>query len=216
MLVLVVETLTEEDRDSIKMVAIQQFGHNLQRNHKRIRYSFGEKVRLLTLRRHGTRIAELSGTKPVYLDCCIDSCHAYTGKYADETEFSQCGNPRYDSKGRTRQTFQYIPITGRCPAFFNNPELMEILLYRHKHAHSENAMDEYFDSDNYKELCDQKIVIDSEDLGDRFFSGEYDTATSNSQRRRSDLQISKHQKLLMLADHDADLELAASRTGKAA
>ncbi|KAG9081505.1 hypothetical protein FRC06_005529, partial [Ceratobasidium sp. 370] len=48
---MIAETLTEEELDSIKMMAIRQFGHISQRGYERIRFSFREKLRFLTLQR---------------------------------------------------------------------------------------------------------------------------------------------------------------------
>ncbi|KAG8756994.1 hypothetical protein FRC12_010412 [Ceratobasidium sp. 428] len=175
---MIAKTLTEREMDSIKMMAIQMFGHISQRNYERIRYLFREKIHLLTLAKLGTRVARLSGLKPKTLDCCVDSCHAFTLHYANKTHCSECKKPRYDSRGRPVQTFQYIPTIPRFQAFFNNPKLIKKLLYQHKYVQHNRAMDDFFDSELYKDLCTRNIIINGTDTGHRFFSGKHDIATT--------------------------------------
>ncbi|QRV98449.1 Transposase family tnp2 [Ceratobasidium sp. AG-Ba] len=172
------ETITEEELDSIKMMAIRQFGHISIRNYERIRYSFRDKVFLLTLQRLGTRIAGLSGIKPETYDCCVNVCHAFTGDFSEETVCSTCREQRYDELGRSRQTFQYIPTIGRFLAMFNNPAFVEKLEYRDKYVQHEGHINDFFDSELYKNLCQKNIVINGEDLGVKYFSGKYDIATT--------------------------------------
>ena len=164
--------------DSIKLMAIRQFGHISVRNYERIRYSFRDKVFLLTLQRLGTRIAKLSGVTPDMYDCCINTCHAFTLEYAEEVVCSGCGERRFDEKGSPRQRYQFIPTISRFQAMFNNPDLIQKLAYRHNYPQEPGDMSDYFDSQSYKDLCDRNIVIDGKDTGVRFFSGTYDIATS--------------------------------------
>ncbi|KAG8721067.1 hypothetical protein FRC08_016040 [Ceratobasidium sp. 394] len=132
---MLVETLIEKEMDSVKLMAIRH------------------KIRLLTLQCLGTRIAILSGIKPENYDCCINICHAFTEQFAEETVCSKCDRPRYDSRGRPRQTYQYIPRIPLLQALFNNPEMVEKLLYRHNYAEVDGAMDNLFDSELYRRLC---------------------------------------------------------------
>ncbi|QRW26138.1 Transposase family Tnp2 protein [Rhizoctonia solani] len=100
---IIAKTLTKEEMDSIKMMAIRLFGHISQRNYKRSWYSFWEKIYLLSAYCLHQKLAILSGISPQPIDCCINVCHAFTGPYANEDICSTCKEPRYDSKGRPRQ-----------------------------------------------------------------------------------------------------------------
>lgn len=164
--------------DSIKMMAIRQFGHISVRNYERIRYSFRNKVRLLSLQVLGTRIAKLSGVTPELYDCCVNTCHAFTLDFAHEEVCSECGERRFDEKGSPRQHYQYIPTISRFQAMFNNPDLIQKLAYRHNYPQDPGDLSNYFDSESYKDLCQWNIVIEGEDTGVCFFSGTYDIATS--------------------------------------
>ncbi|CAE7185763.1 unnamed protein product [Rhizoctonia solani] len=172
------ETLTDEEVDSIIMLAVRQFGTVTQSDYERIRYSYRHKLALLTTQRLRTRIAKLSGVEPVEIDCCIEVCHAFTGKYAEETVCSECNQPRYDYKGRPRQIFQYLPATARLQALFNNPDMVRKMLYRAKFVHKNGNMNDVFDSRRYLELCGRNIIIDGVDTGVRHFPGRHDIATA--------------------------------------
>ncbi|QRV73589.1 Transposase family tnp2 [Ceratobasidium sp. AG-Ba] len=175
---MIVETLTEEEMDSIKMMAIRQFGHISMRNYERIRYSFRDKIRLLSLQRLKTCVEALAGFKPEIYNCCVNVCHAFTGTHSVTDTCSICSEPRYDEKGAPRKSFQYIPTIPRFQAFFNNPALIRKLAYRHEYPQEDGAMNDFFDSAMYKDLQNRNIVVDGEDLGVKFFSGKYDIATS--------------------------------------
>ncbi|KAF8595541.1 hypothetical protein BDV93DRAFT_403371, partial [Ceratobasidium sp. AG-I] len=170
--------ITEEEMDSIKMMAIRQFGHISVRNYERIRYSFRNKVILLTLQCLGTRLTKLSGVTPEIYECCINTFHAFTLEYSNELVCSECGERRYDEKGCPRQRYQFIPTIDRFRAMFNNPEIIQKLTYCHNYPEEPGDLSDYFDSQSYKDLCKQNIVIDGKDTGVRFFSGTYDIATS--------------------------------------
>ncbi|KAG9127551.1 hypothetical protein FRC07_012429 [Ceratobasidium sp. 392] len=172
------ETITETELDSIKMMAIRQFGHISFRNYERIRYSFRSKIFLLTLQRLGTRLAGLSGIKTETYDCCANVCLVFTGDFAENTACSACKQPRFDELGRPRKVWQYIPIIGRFLAMFNHPDFIAKLEYRYNYVQRDGRIDDFFDSELYKNLCRQNIVIDGEDLGVPYFSGKYDIATS--------------------------------------
>ncbi|QRV77825.1 Transposase family Tnp2 protein [Ceratobasidium sp. AG-Ba] len=123
-------------------------------------------------------MAKLSGVKPEIYHCCINICHAFIGKFADEDKCSKCSALRYDNAGRPRQTYQYIPTTSRFLAMFNNPSLVEKLEYRHTYKQHEGRIDNVFDGQLYKTLRQQNIVTEGKDLGVKYFSGKYDIATS--------------------------------------
>jgi hypothetical protein len=172
------ESLTDEDISSIKMMAIRLFGHISQRNYERIRFSFRENIRLLTLQRLHTRVAALSGVKAIPVPCCVNICHAFTRQYADERECSKCGQPRFDYKGRPRQTFEYLPFTARLQSLFNNLDLIRLMTYRKEYVQRPGAMGDIFDSKSYKDLCARPLVVNGKPTGDDFFAGDYDIATS--------------------------------------
>ncbi|CEL62283.1 hypothetical protein RSOLAG1IB_10347 [Rhizoctonia solani AG-1 IB] len=170
------EVLTEEEIDSIVMLAIRQFGTVTQSDYERMRYSYRHKLKLLSPQRLCTRITKLSGVKPINIDCCPNVCHAFTQQYAEEVECSTCNEPRYDHKGRPRQTFQYLPATPRFQAFFNNPDMIEKMQYQATYVHVDGQINDIFDSPIYSDLRRRNIVIDGIDTGVPHFPGKHDIA----------------------------------------
>ncbi|KAB5589425.1 hypothetical protein CTheo_7136 [Ceratobasidium theobromae] len=148
------------------------------RNYEPIRYSYREKVRLLILQGLHTWVASLSGVTPLVIDCCVKFCHAFTGDKTNLEACETCGEARYDTKGRARKVFEYLPLTPRFQAMFNNPELIHKMLYWHNYVQEDNQIDDIFDSRLYKRLCTSSIIIDGANTGTRFFSGKHDIATS--------------------------------------
>ncbi|KAJ1299675.1 hypothetical protein OPQ81_011067 [Rhizoctonia solani] len=84
------ETLTEEELDSFKMLAIHLFGCISQQNYECIQYSFKDKIQLLLTYCLHKKLTKLSGITPVTVDCCFNVCLAFTGEYADDTHCSKC------------------------------------------------------------------------------------------------------------------------------
>ncbi|CCO36722.1 hypothetical protein RSOLAG1IB_12254 [Rhizoctonia solani AG-1 IB] len=156
------DLLTEEEIDSFKMLCIRLFGHISQRNYERIRFSFRDKIKLLSTYCLHKKLARLSGIQPTTVDCCINVCHAFNGQYTEETQCSTCGAPRFDNKGKPRRVFEYLPTTPRFQGFFNNPEMVRKMEFRANYVQEKGAMDEIFDGTRYKELCKTPIVVNGE------------------------------------------------------
>ncbi|CAE6473902.1 unnamed protein product [Rhizoctonia solani] len=172
------ETLTEEEIDSFKMLCIRLFGHISQRNYERIRYSFKDKLKLLSTYCLHKKLAQLSGIAPVSIDCCVNICHAFTGKYKDDTHCSFCKQPRLDLKGKPRQQFEFLPTTPWFQCYFNNPEMVQQMSFQANYVQEKGAMDELYDGTRYKTLCKSEIVVEGEPQGVRFFSDKRDIAYS--------------------------------------
>ncbi|KAG8768060.1 hypothetical protein FRC12_005855 [Ceratobasidium sp. 428] len=114
---------------------------------------------LLSLDRTRTKIVALSGIQGVPVDCCIGSCMAYTGCYAEFNMCIHCEEPRYeanaDKNGRLqpRCTFRYIPIIPRLINFFRNAEMTRKLLYRAERPSHPDCLTDIFDGAHYSDLC---------------------------------------------------------------
>ncbi|KEP45465.1 transposase family Tnp2 protein, partial [Rhizoctonia solani 123E] len=174
---IVLEMLTEEEIDSIKMTAIRLFGHLSEGNYERIRYSFRNKVQFLSSYRIARKLCLLSGVTPQPYDCCINVCYAFTGEYAD-LEFCpnpKCKKARYEG-GKPVKTWEYLPMNPRLRGLFKNSEMVTQMYYRADYVQEAGAMDEYIDGTRYKRLTRSKIVIDGEELDAFYFGGSRDIA----------------------------------------
>ncbi|KAF8700610.1 hypothetical protein RHS03_06610, partial [Rhizoctonia solani] len=178
---LVADTLTEEEMDSFKMLAIHLFGHILQRNYEQIQYSFKEKLHLLSTYCLHKKLAQLYGIKPVTVDCCINVCHAFTEQYAEETCCSTCKQQQFDAKGKPQQVFEYLPTTPCFQGYFNNPDMVQQMEFWANYVHQEGAMDKVFDGTQYLDLCETPIVVEGKPQGVSYFNkktGQQDIAYS--------------------------------------
>ncbi|KAJ7340614.1 hypothetical protein DFH08DRAFT_915623 [Mycena albidolilacea] len=120
------------------------------------------------------RMAILSGVEPVWIDCCIESCAAFAGGYADLTECPFCDSPRFSPSGKPRRMFCYLPIIPRLQGFFQNQKSIDRLLYRANYEHIPGTTSDVFDGEHYRTLCQQNVVLDSKVLPHKYFSGRYD------------------------------------------
>jgi len=86
-------------------------------------------VKMLSLERIKSKVAELSGVYPIIHDMCINSCLAYTGVWKDLTCCPTCGEPRY-YRGKARQKFYTLPIGPQLQALWRSPEGARNMRYR--------------------------------------------------------------------------------------
>jgi hypothetical protein len=121
------------------------------------------------------RLATLSGVKPQYYDCCINSCMAYTEDYRILDRCEHCNEPRYH-QNKPRRRFAYLPLIPRLQGFFQSETMIENLSYRSNYRHQPDHIRDVFDSANYHRLCQQNVVVDGVTRPYRYFSGEHDIA----------------------------------------
>ena len=124
------------------------------------------------------KIAALSGLKPKYTDCCINSCCCYTGPWKDHNRcpFPECQEPRFDKFGKPRKQFQYLPIIPRLKAFFLDQEMAGKMQYRHKLTKKlpRDKVTDVFDGSLYNELHQKHVKVNGKDLPHEYFSDARD------------------------------------------
>ena len=124
--------------------------------------------------------ARLSGLRPKYVDCCVNSCCCYTGKYEtlDHCPFPDCNEPRYDENEQPRKRFQYLPIIPRLIALFLDKATMDKMNYRHMYGEMRDSgkVTDVFDGTLYRELCEQQVTVNGKTLPHRYFSDHRDIA----------------------------------------
>jgi hypothetical protein len=100
------------------------------------------------------RVGDMSALKPELLDCCVNSCICYVGKYAnlEHCPFRDCAEPRYDTQHRPRRQFSYIPLIPRLKAFVANAEQAAKMLYRSQFQHAPDVVKDIFDGLLYRRL----------------------------------------------------------------
>jgi hypothetical protein len=122
------------------------------------------------------RIAVLARVEPHWYHCCVNTCMAYTGDDADSTSCRFCPEPRYTAGGKPRRLYCYLPLIPRLQGYFQNPKMVEKLLYRHNYRHQKGTVADVFDGVHYRTLRKKNVVVDGEELPHKYFSGRYDIA----------------------------------------
>lgn len=144
-----------------------------------MRYAFRHKLQISSHYVIAHRLAVLSGVLPIWIDCCRNSCLAYTGDYKDEEQCPVCSEARFKTNTQQpRRTFCYIPFIPRLQNFFANPKTVQELLYRHKYRPSKITISDVFDAEHYRELRKKRVTVDGEELPHMYFSGKHDIAFS--------------------------------------
>ncbi|KAJ7231818.1 hypothetical protein C8J57DRAFT_1091622, partial [Mycena rebaudengoi] len=170
------EVLTEEDRDSIRAFKLKMISNMQREVFEQLRHSFGHKLEISSEWVMIHRIAILSRVEPRWYHCCVNSCMAYTGDDSDSVSCRFCAEPRYTSGGKPRRLFCYLPLIPRLQGYFQNPKMVEKLLYRHNYRHQRDTIADVFDGIHYRTLQQKNVVVDGQELAHTYFSGRYDIA----------------------------------------
>jgi hypothetical protein len=126
---------------------------------------------------------DLSDLQPTIYHCCVNSCVAYTGKYADLNICPFCQEPRFfdDVKQVPRYKYSYIPLIPQLKAIFTNPTYRDLCTYRGNHVYSPDSITDYCDGLHYRTILNKNVEIIHEDgqrevLRHKHFSDKRDIA----------------------------------------
>jgi hypothetical protein len=129
-----------------------------------------------------TRMACLSGIKGVRIDCCVNSCMAFTAPFnvldyclhCGEDRYHSCNNP--DARRSPRKYYQYIPLIPRLINMYRHPQTVELLSYRSTREATNHLIRDIFDGKHYRNLCRSHVVVNGETRPYNFFSLPTDIA----------------------------------------
>ncbi|KZV70740.1 hypothetical protein PENSPDRAFT_550904, partial [Peniophora sp. CONT] len=167
--------LGEDDKALLRQYA-HKVKHNITDEAWRDSVSVYTKETIPTIDEARARIAELSQFKPRLYDCCINSCIAYVGKYADKTVCPNrsCRERRRTLDGRPRKQFCYLPLIPRLKASAQSRSAASEHQYRAQRAQDSNKISDVFDSLHFRSLRTRHVVVDGEVLPHYFFSDDRD------------------------------------------
>ncbi|KAI0054433.1 hypothetical protein BV25DRAFT_1783161, partial [Artomyces pyxidatus] len=168
--------LSEEDRAMLRQYAFK-LRHNLtDAAYDELEFVFPS-AEVPSVKAAQTRIASLAGFKPQLYDCCSNSCLAYTGGHAALKQCPECKTPRYDASGRARKRFTYIPLIPRLRACAASPVVSAQMRYRaFEHTSQPDEINDVFDGEHYRTLCEQNVVVNGVELPRKFFDDPRDVA----------------------------------------
>ncbi|KAJ7688851.1 hypothetical protein B0H17DRAFT_937987, partial [Mycena rosella] len=171
------EVLTETDRDNIRAFKLKMMSNMSRDVFEQMRWAFRHKLDLSSEWAVMHRMAILSRVEPVWYSCCVNSCLAYTSNDSEAESCRFCHEPRYTPHTRKpRRLFPYLPIIPRLQGYFQNPKMVERLLYRHNYKHKPGTIADVFDGVHYRTLRKKFVVRDGETLTHKYFDGKYDIA----------------------------------------
>ena len=123
-------------------------------------------------------LAILSEIEPVWYDCCVNSCLAYTGEYEALDCCPDCNATRFNDNGKPRRKFCYLPLIPRLQGYFQNPRMVERHSYRHSYQYDPDNISDIFDSLHYQTLLKETVFMDGKLLDHSFFSDQHDIIVS--------------------------------------
>ncbi|KDQ21486.1 hypothetical protein BOTBODRAFT_204784, partial [Botryobasidium botryosum FD-172 SS1] len=170
-------TMTDDEWIHMKAFSLQHRIRLSDENYKMLREELDElsfpprKV----LRR---RIERLSGLSPQLIDCCVNSCTAFTGDFEACTACPYCGEDRYHSDGESaRNHFQYLPLKPRLRALSGGSVSARRIRHRaEEHVHFPGVIADVFDTQHYRHLCTKHPIVHGEVLPHRYFDDPRDVA----------------------------------------
>ena len=167
--------MSDNDRDNIRAFNLRLTSNLARSAFNQLQHSFSHKLDLDSLYMSNRRLAILAGVTPLLINMCISSCIAYMRQYKNLTHCPYCKEPR-KANSKPWHQFLYLPLIPRLQGFFRNPETVQLLAYHHTYKPSEDEIDDVFDGDLYRELCNTYVVVDGVQRSYKFFSGKHGIA----------------------------------------
>ena len=157
--------LTLNDIDDIQAFKLHMVSNMPQAAFNQMRFAFRHKLSISSLYAITHKIAILSGITPKWIDCCINSCVAFSKTYDKLTECPHCKESWYlTNSTHPRRMFCYIPLIPCLQKLFANPDVSKELLCQHNYIHTSGIISNVFDGTHYKRLCKMKVMIDGRPL----------------------------------------------------
>jgi hypothetical protein len=132
--------------------------------------------RLRSIKQLRSLACKLSGFTPKEIDCCINTCVAFTGYLKNMDKCPVCGEPRLDEKQKWRNTFSYLPLIPQLCALYTSPDIAKKMRYLHQYQNPENSISDIFDGDRYKELRRKNVIVEGHTQPYKYFEDEHQIA----------------------------------------
>ncbi|KAF8054994.1 hypothetical protein FPV67DRAFT_1394393, partial [Lyophyllum atratum] len=168
--------LSSYDRAICRAFSYKVQTHTTDADFAKLPFAFPSHPPLPKLDGIRSRVAFLSGFKPEIYDCCINSCCCFVGPNEALVQCPHCEEPRYQSSGRARKRFVYIPLIPRLIAYASNCKMARTMGYRGEHKSTPGVTTDVFDGDLYRLLRSLLVEIDGKKLDHHYFSDPRDVA----------------------------------------
>ncbi|KAJ8596210.1 hypothetical protein M405DRAFT_689804, partial [Rhizopogon salebrosus TDB-379] len=162
--------LTEEDRDNLRAHSLRIKSHMPRATFNELRSKFSHKMNIDSEYKMLKRFEGLTAITPMKIDCCINSCIAYTSTYRHSDICNFCNETRFDAQGKPRRQFSYMPLVPQLQGLFAQEEMVQTL--------SSTTVNDIFDGKIYQSLQDEFVLVDNVRKDYKYFSGQNDVAFS--------------------------------------
>lgn len=107
--------------------------------------------------------------EPTLINCCINSCIAFTGAFTNEEHCPVCGEPRYKSNKTARKSTAYWSVINSLRIQYGDKTRAETLRYRHEYTTNHeytlgDRIGDVFDGSRYKTLVSLGFFQDFRDI----------------------------------------------------
>ncbi len=107
--------------------------------------------------------------EPTLINCCINSCVAFTGTFTNEDHCPVCKEPRYRSDKTARKSTAYWSLINSLRVQYKDKARAETLRYRHIYTSAHeytlgNQIGDVFDGFRYKTLVSLGFFPDARDI----------------------------------------------------
>src|SRR5258708_9462592 len=145
-----IESMSEEDIDSIKMFNLIREGHISWKTHSKFTTFWGDHIHSKSLYKLFCQMTELSNVETVMYDCCINSCCVFTGTNYETAELCPyCHEPRFDKHHQSRNRFKYILLTCCIQSMFLNHSLTNKMMYWSNFEFNADSYEDIFSGSHY-------------------------------------------------------------------
>lgn len=111
----------------------------------------------------GKVLRELTGLGDTRIDCCVDSCVAFTGVLREKKE-CPCGEPRYSLLDKPRKSFQYISPIQSLLLQYADPERAKLLKTYSQSVINDPNLKDFWNGSIYRALRRQGYFSDPRDV----------------------------------------------------
>jgi len=194
----------------VELARLQSKGKLSRETYEQLRHILRAlKVELPSLRRSESKLRQLTKIHPKLVDCCANSCLAYTGTFEQVRICPHCNESRYSASGKPRKQFLYVPIADRLVLQYRDASRARILKsYRQMYSNPSEDSDghklrDVFDGALYQEyhLRELKTFRDPHDIALHLsLDGVQLTNIKNHEVRMCKLPHIKHACIATLPD----------------
>ncbi|KAG1763807.1 hypothetical protein EV702DRAFT_952302, partial [Suillus placidus] len=166
--------LTEQDRDNLCAHSLCIKSHMPRATFNELHEKFSHKMDIDSEYKMLKHFKGLTTIMPMKIDCCINSCIAYTARYSHSDLCDFCGERHFDAQGKPRHQFSYMPLVPQLQGLFAQEDTVEKLLYCHQYDHSPGTVN----GEIYWSLQDKFVLVNGIQKNYKYFSGQNDIAFS--------------------------------------